>query len=388
MRTPLYQKSLAADGRMGEYSGAETALAFAGARQELAALLHGCGVYDLGWRAKFRVSGKDRVRWLNSMVSNNIRDLPSGRGNYNFVLNPQGHIQGDLYIYNCGDWFLADTERAQADKLLNLLRRYIIMDQVELADISDEMTAIGVQGPKAHQLLGQAGLEGPLPEPPPHRAKTGRGGDPAPPHRAKTGHGGDPVAELIEIGWRNQKLLATRMADQRFAKYELWPPPAGADGVWDALTAVGAKPVGVEALEMFRIAAGIPRYGIDIRERDLPQETGQMQALNFSKGCYIGQEIVERIRSRGSVHRTLVGFTVDGPVPAPGTKVQAGGKDAGEITSALAVPTDNGDRVLALGYLRREVAKPGTVADLGGVAATVARLPFPEVFQSELSDAQ
>jgi len=141
-------------------------------------------------------------------------------------------------------------------------------------------------------------------------------------------------------------------------------------------------------LEMFRIAAGIPRYGIDIRERDLPQETGQMQALDFSKGCYIGQEIVERVRSRGNVHRTLVGFTVDGPVPAPGTKVQAAGKDAGEITSALATPTDHGDRVLALGYIRREFAKPGTDADLGGVHATVARLPFSEVFRSELSNAQ
>ena len=101
---------------------------------------------------------------------------------------------------------------------------------------------------------------------------------------------------------------------------------------------------------------GIPRYGIDIRERDLPQETEQERALNFSKGCYVGQEIVERIRSRGQVRRKFTGFEVNGPLPSPGSKVLVDGKEVGEITSAASLPLSGGERRVALGYIRREVS--------------------------------
>ncbi len=143
--------------------------------------------------------------------------------------------------------------------------------------------------------------------------------------------------------------------------------------MWDALVGAGATPVGSDALEMCRIKRGVPRFGIDLRERDLPQETGQEHALNFSKGCYIGQEIVERIRARGNVHRTFIGFEVEGEPPQPGTKVRANDKDMGEITSTTRVP---GGRTLALGYLRREVAAPGTTVQIGEQSATVKSLPF------------
>jgi aminomethyltransferase len=120
-------------------------------------------------------------------------------------------------------------------------------------------------------------------------------------------------------------------------------------------------------LNLFRIARGIPQFGVDIRERDLPQETGQMRALSFTKGCYLGQEIVERIRSRGAVHRQFAKFTVHGTLPAPGVKIQAEGKDVGEITSAAVVPFAQGDQAIALGYLRRE-------ADANQLQAGQARL--------------
>jgi aminomethyltransferase len=146
--------------------------------------------------------------------------------------------------------------------------------------------------------------------------------------------------------------------------------------VYEALVNAGAKPVGTAALELLRIAAGIPRYGVDIRERDLPQETEQERALSFVKGCYVGQEIVERIRSRGQVRRKFTGFDVRGELPAPGSKIQADGKDVGEITSAASLPWPGGDRGVALGYIRREVATPGKLLDAGGSEATVAHLPF------------
>ena len=348
MRTSLHDK-LSAAAVMGPYCGAQTALSFGDPRAEFFALREGCGIYDLGWRARFRISGKDSTRWLNGMVTNNIRDLQPGHGTYNFVLNPQGRIQGDLYVYRLGDEYLAGTEREQAERLIPLLQRYIIMDKVELKPLDDEFTAIGVQGPEARKVMQQAGF-----------AEDVR-----------------PM-QITKTSWNDVPTLLTRMADEKYLSYEIWCPPEYAGRIWDALVAAGAKPVGMQALEMFRVAAGIPRYGQDIHDRDLPQETEQHQALNFTKGCYIGQEIVERIRSRGAVHRTFTGFVVEGDAPQPGTKIHADGKEVGEITSALRVPSKDGDKTLALGSLRREVAKPGSLVQVGGTSATVSSLPFVE----------
>jgi aminomethyltransferase len=350
-RTPLSDRLIQNGARLGEYCGAETALGFGDSRAEFAALINACGVYDLGWRAHVLVGGRDRVRWLNSMVSNNIRDLAPGQGNYNFLLSAQGHIQGDLYVYNRGEDFVATTERAQVESTLSLLRKYIIMDQVELT--AGQLTGIGVQGPRAAERLRQAEFQGAFPE----------------------------AMSLVEANWHGHALPLARRDSGRFEIYEIWMPPAEAPGLWDALVAAGAVPAGAEALEMFRVAAGIPRAGVDIRDRELPQETAQMQALHFGKGCYVGQEIVERIRARGSVHRTFTGFVIEGALPAPGTKLQAEGKDAGEITSALRVPRPQGDgwAMLALGYVRKEYAAPGAILQSGDTVAKISSLPFSDI---------
>src|SRR5215471_10703092 len=145
--TRLYPTFAAQGVPEAEYHGATTAARFAAPDAEFRSLLEGCGVFDLGWRARARVEGRDRVRWLNGMVSNNIRDLGVGRGVYVFVLNPQGRIQGDLYAFNAGECIYLETDTAQA-RLFEALKRYIIMDQVTLNEISDQ-TAIGVQGPQA-----------------------------------------------------------------------------------------------------------------------------------------------------------------------------------------------------------------------------------------------
>ncbi|HYH00745.1 MAG TPA: glycine cleavage T C-terminal barrel domain-containing protein [Terriglobales bacterium] len=350
--TALTEKFSSGRARVGEYCGAETALSFGDTRAELDALRSGCGVYDLGWRSKVIVSGKDRIRWLNGMITNNIRDLQEGRGNYSFLLTPQGRIQGDVYVYNRGDYLILGSERFQTPAILDRLRKYIIMDKVELEDMSDRLTAIGVQGPKTPEVLRAAGLGAPEVEP----------------------------MQIADFTWGNIGLTITRMADEKFITYELWMAAENSSTVWDALVAAGATPVGMDALEMFRVAAGIPRYGHDISERDLPQETGQEQALNFNKGCYVGQEIVERIRARGNVHRTFSGFVIEGAVPHPRTRIVADGKEVGEISSALAVPSGTGERILGLGIIRREAAKPGMLVQIGDSKATVADTPFPEAF--------
>jgi folate-binding protein YgfZ len=175
--------------------------------------------------------------------------------------------------------------------------------------------------------------------------------------------------------WNGVPISVTRMVSDHYLTYEIWLAPEHVNKLWEALVAAGAKPVGTTALENFRIFAGVPKYGQDITERYIPQETNQAQALHFNKGCYVGQEIVERVHSRGLVHRGLTGFVLEGAAER-GAKVIAGDKEMGELTSIAHVPLASGDKLLALGYLRREAGRPGTQVKIGDVSATVASLPF------------
>src|SRR5579864_7383932 len=136
-----------------EYRGATTAARFEDPRQEFSSLRNTCGVYDLGFRAKVSLTGGDRVRWLNGMITNNVRDLASGHGVYGFLLNPQGHILGDLIAYNRGEHILVDTDQSQLETILATFDHYIIMDDVEVANISDKLSAIGLTGPNAGSVL-------------------------------------------------------------------------------------------------------------------------------------------------------------------------------------------------------------------------------------------
>src|ERR1035441_5764183 len=140
------------------HSGATAAPDFGDARCELQSLLSCCGLYDLSWRAKIAVTGGDRVRWLNGMVSNNVRDLAPGHGVYAFLLNAQGRIQADLYVFQRGDSLLVDIEGRQREKVLQLFDHYIIADDVEIADISDKLTALGLTGPESRHVLERAGI--------------------------------------------------------------------------------------------------------------------------------------------------------------------------------------------------------------------------------------
>jgi len=307
---------------------------FGDTRAEFQALLSGCGLYDLSWRAKFAVTGGDRVRWMNGMVSNNVRDLALGHGVYAFLLNAQGRIQADLYVFQRGDSLLVDTERGQREKVLQLFDHYIIADDVEIADISGRLTALGLTGPESRHVLERAGV--------------------AVPDLAHL--------QFADVTWQqagqHKAVTLLRSGEEARESWQVWIAPEHSSELWDALVKAGARPAGTTALNLFRISRGIPQFGVDIRERDLPQETGQTRALNFTKGCYLGQEIVERIRSRGAVHRQFTAFAVEGTLPEPGSKILAGEhkeeKEVGDVTSSAILPLPAGDRSVALGYLRRE----------------------------------
>jgi folate-binding protein YgfZ len=336
---------------VGEYRGATTAARFGDPQAEFAALRRACGVYDLGFRAKISLTGGDRVRWLNGMVTNNIRDLVVGRGAYAFLLNPQGHILGDLFAYNRGESITVDTDCGQIEKILATFDHYIIMDDVEVANLSEQLTALGIAGPKAGDVLASAGFAVPQTQ----------------------------ALQAESAMWQGTECTLVRGEDDERAAYEIWLAPAGVKPLWDALLAAGAAPVGSEALELQRVVSGIPRYGVDVCERDLPQETEQPRALNFNKGCYVGQEIVERIRSRGAVHRKFTGFVADAAASiTAGAKIVAGEKEVGEITSAASLHLAGRDKIVALGYIRREVGVAGREVSIGAARATVVQLPVTD----------
>lgn len=343
--TPL--ATLASASTLREFAGVQTAATYSDSSAELRALHTTVGVYDLGWRARLRMTGEDRVRWLNGMITNTVRDLAVGRLNYSFLLNAQGRIQGDGDVYALPDAILLATDQAQVTKLQEHLDRFIIMDDVELATETDT-TAIGVAGPEGARLLDELGLL-------------------------------ENASSLQPGEFRQQGDLL--VAHELPGRYVLWIPRDAVLQTWERLHAAGATPCGIDAVEALRILSGIPRYGADIHDKSLAQETAQMRALNFNKGCYLGQEIVERIRSRATVHKGIRALSLDGDKAAPGTQLFTAEKPdvaVGELTSIATVDLPGRQGTFALGTVRTEMAGL-TFIYSGGNATLLPHAPLQAV---------
>jgi folate-binding protein YgfZ len=349
--TALAQALGGAPASLQELGGSLSFPVFSVFSQELAALMEGAGAFDLGYRGQIAVGSADRLRWLNGMLTNNLQALAERAGNYNFVLNAQGRIQGDCDAYSMADHLLVVTDRSQVPALMAHFDQFIIMDDVALEDISATRTALGLAGPHAPQLLAALGVS--LPKAAAPRATA----DPL--WLLETRICGLPVQ--LTGGYPGQP------------RFELWCANENVRMLWDVLLAAGAIPCGLRAVEALRVLEGIPRYGVDITSRDLPQETSQTRALHFSKGCYLGQEIVERIRSRGQVHRCLAQFTLSSEPTALPLELTAAGESApvGRITSSA---LHNGTSY-ALGIVRNEAIERHPVVDYPGGAATVLTHP-------------
>jgi folate-binding protein YgfZ len=328
---------------------------------QLAALLQGAGISRLDQTAWIRVTGEDRVRWLNGMVTNSVQDLKNGEGNYNFLLSVQGRIQGDATIFAEPDALLMETAASQVPGLVILLDRFIIMDDVELADATGSQSGILIAGPKAASLLARIGLD-----------------------VQDLG-----ILQKRTVPWNDAQISVLHLDSPLIPRFELWADANSASKLLEALQEAGAVFCETQSLEWLRVLEGTPRFGTDIRDRELPQETGQTRALHFSKGCYLGQEIVERIRSRGNVHRTFGAFRLDGELPAAGSLLEADGKQVGELTTVAAVPlpTDGNVVQLALGYIRREALDRGSTLHYAGGVAVPVSLPFSAAAPSALQSA-
>jgi folate-binding protein YgfZ len=313
--------------------------------EQLDAIQHSAAIFPLDNRAFLRITGSDATRWLNGMVTNNIKDLAPGEGNYNFLLNNQGRIQADCTIYREHGWptkgdprFLLETDASQMEAIEQHLDKFIIMDDVELSRTlflhgeslsPDTLRGFALVGPKAGELFGKVMCDSfdeflllDLPKPNSFELGTHAGKTPSfvltPPDRPN----------IVEI----------------------WSSTLDLDRAHSEFQELGAQELSPQTIDALRILESRPKFGQDIRDKDLPQETAQNHALHFSKGCYLGQEIVERIHSRGQVHRTFTQFELTGDMPTLPAPLEANGKPAGELTSAALIH----GKLIALGYIRRE----------------------------------
>lgn len=300
------------------------------------ALRQSAAFFDLSGRGKIRVTGEDRVRLLHAMCTNNVEKLQTGTGCYAFFLSAQGRILADAYVYSMPDYLLLDTEPEVRQPLIEHLQKFIIADDAELHDFTSATTTIALEGPKAEGVLSElGGLPGNLPY------------------------------SLVEWG-HSQIAHCSYTGGPGFMIFT--PTEQKAEIILKLQTA-GAVEADPETVEAVRIANGRPRFGVEFSDANIPQETRQMRAVHFSKGCYLGQEIVERVRSRGHVNRLLTPVTVNGPAPARGTKVMAGDKEVGEILSAAAMP---GDAAAAFAMIRAEALTQRSALSAGGAPVTPA----------------
>jgi folate-binding protein YgfZ len=354
--TPLAGQLRAANAalELKMHRGAQTPLRFAGIATELPALLHDAGVFDLGYRAFLRAANKDRVRWLNGMITQAVKGMTPGQVAYTLVLSPQGRIQGDADVFCYEDYLLLATDRSQSERLLTHLRRFIIMDDVKLEELDAAPTVIGIAGPRAAAIL--QGLGGSLPEPGTFLSAPLGGVD------VTLVHAWSPVVP----------------------KFEIHVPAGHALPLWNALVAAGAIPCGVAATEDLRVLEGLPQYDVDFSDKHLPQEANLQRALNHTKGCYIGQEIVERIRSRATVHRSLRQFALQGETPSLGLgekiELRTGDTAAGELTSVARFDLPGLAKTLALGVARVEALEKSETEPLryaGGIAVPLDAPPVP-----------
>ena len=294
---------------------------------------------DLSNRGKIRVLGEDRARLLHAMTTQDVQSLTPDHGLYAFFLNAQGRILGDVNVFCREDCFLLDTEPETRQKLFDHIDRYIIADDVTLEDATDEMATIGIEGPRAAAILERLGA--PVPE---------------------TDH--------ATLAWSG--MTVSRVNSTGAGGFFVFLNPADKTDFIAAIETQGVAEATPDDARTVRIERGRPRYGEEITERYLVQETAQLQAVHFSKGCYLGQEIVERVRSRAQVHRVLRRIDLDTPeAPAAGSKFKSadGQADAGEIASAAFSPALG--KVVALAFVRTQFAESGTELRLGDVRVLV-----------------
>jgi folate-binding protein YgfZ len=307
---------------------------------------------DKNYRSHLSFTGPDRVRYLNAILTNNIKDLPTAHGNVSLLLNPQGRILAEIETYALPESLLCVSYAMIRERLIETLEKFIIMDDVTLTDDTQRFGTLALEGPAAAQIVGDL-----------------------------TGVDLYSQAELARQEARAGTIPCTivRRSPGKSAGAEFLVERAHLEALWHMLQkatkAAAGGPVGYAALGALRLEQGVPWFSYDFGEKQIPHEAAlENSHISYTKGCYTGQEIVERVRSRGQVNRRRVGLRFTGEaIPAPGDILTSDGKEAGHVTRAAFSPALAS--AIGMGYVRKENNAPGSELEWQGGAATVTDFP-------------
>src|SRR5467141_2676411 len=336
--TPLAAAHTRAGAKMGVWLGCVLPDTFGDAAAEFRQARESVALIDKNYRAYLSFTGPDRVRYLNAVLTNDIKGLSAGQGNVSLLLNPQGHILAEIETYAFAEKLFCVSYAMIRERLVEVLDKFIIMDDVTLTDETERFGTLALEGPKAAAVVREiSGIDiGTLGE----LSSTDGTVDAVPCRIVKRSPGGVAGAEFVV---EREKLVP------------LWEILLG------ATRKHGGGPMGYRALSGLRLAQGVPWFGYDFDEKQIPHEAGlQDSHISYTKGCYTGQEIVERVRSRGQVNRQRVQLAFSGEVvPEAGMPLTVEGKEVGNVTRAARIwdPT----RIIGMGYARKEANAPGSV---------------------------
>ncbi|HEV2522510.1 MAG TPA: aminomethyltransferase family protein [Candidatus Acidoferrales bacterium] len=353
LETPLIALHNTAGATIGEYFGTLLPSRFGEFAAEYAALRETVALFDTNYRALFSFTGPDRNRYLNAILTSDVRDLKPGQGAVGLFLTAQGHMLAEIETYALEDRILTSSHAMVRERTFSTLDKYIIMDDVTLEDVTAETGTLDLAGPRAAALVSELCGKN-LAE------------------MALLSHA-EATAGQIACRIIRRELAGEAAATLIISREHL---PA----VWSDLSTLvrahGGSPIGMEAVNSVRLEAGTPWFGADYDDKQIPHEAGlEHSHISYEKGCYTGQEIVERVRSRGHVNRRLteLRFLADA-APASGTKLFSGGNEVGVVTSTGFSPTIRGP--IGLAYVRREHSAVGTSLDASGIPAEVITAPL------------
>lgn len=306
-------------------------------------------------RGRIIVSGRDRASYLQGLLTNDVGALNAGEGCYSAYLTPQGRMIADLFVYELGDAILVTTEREVKDTVLGKFDQFVFTEDVQLGDVTESFAQIAIVGPDAAVVLADV-VDG---------ADAGA-------LKALSEHGN------LRLRVGGQAAIVTRITDTGEPGFDSYVDRAVAGTFVETLAARGVAALDAGSAEALRIEAGVPRFGRDMDAETIPLEAGiESRAISFTKGCYVGQEVIVRVlhRGHGRVARKLVGLVADGgEPPAIGAAITSEERVVGSVTSSTISPTLG--KAIALGYVQRDFASPDTVLAVGGARAVVAALPF------------
>ena len=335
---PAREAHHALDAQFTELNGAEVVAHYGEVAREFAHLKSSAAVLDLSFRTRLVLVGADRSRFLHSQCTNDINRLKPGEGCYTAFTTNKGRVLGDANVFVLADEILLDAEPGQTTPMTERLKKFIVSEDAEIVDAAPHYGLLSVQGPKAAEVIAQLELDVPFP------ADSFAS--------VKFEH-----AVLGELYLANHPRLRTAGAD-------LFVPVASLGAVLDKLItaakSVGGGLAGWEALDLARVEAGIPRFGVDMDETNLaPEACLEARAISYTKGCYVGQEVLNRLRTFAEVNKRLCLLKLPADMsslPERGTKLLKDGKEVGFITSTAKIP---GGEICALGYVRKEWLSPG-----------------------------